>query len=494
MVQIQMKKCPYCGQEILAVAKKCKYCRKWIEPTELEKCPYCLELIPKGVDVCPLCNERIHPSDMSSKRDESPLQADTLSEPLPVKEKEDGVSDNTRKKRKKNTIIISSGIASIALCIALVCLISPTNTLIKQSDSSIEDAMQLHEFFFNNLGEPVKSLSDCEALSRRIKELTGKKYDFIEKNLDKCLPVSLSYDDAGHQVFHFSGTRNATSSPETYAVFYTDFNGKCGRFEVSTYIDGKQKSYKESPDVTGDYAEEVYEIREWIYEGIIASDYAIKDIEVTLYVDGPGHLDDAVKAVMHEKGKSNNVPMQGYVRWYASSSMLILNIPEKNDNWYFPLNTVMDENYTSLDLTMALDGFSEGNEESIKLLRTGSGRLSPIKTVSYDGRLYDNKHTYPIEMHLAIDSEDHSEERIMGYYFYKSKGRENFIQLNGKCYHGNSSSSIATLDLHSELDNADFSYETVGDLWMKPSMKGGSWIIHNDGGATKELLFDLAQK
>ena len=27
----ETKKCPFCGEEILAVAKKCKYCGEWLE-------------------------------------------------------------------------------------------------------------------------------------------------------------------------------------------------------------------------------------------------------------------------------------------------------------------------------------------------------------------------------------------------------------------------------------------------------------------------------
>lgn len=27
----ETKRCPYCGEEILAVAKKCKHCGEWIE-------------------------------------------------------------------------------------------------------------------------------------------------------------------------------------------------------------------------------------------------------------------------------------------------------------------------------------------------------------------------------------------------------------------------------------------------------------------------------
>ena len=33
------KHCPYCGEEILAVAKKCRYCGEWLDKTDMSDTP-----------------------------------------------------------------------------------------------------------------------------------------------------------------------------------------------------------------------------------------------------------------------------------------------------------------------------------------------------------------------------------------------------------------------------------------------------------------------
>lgn len=58
------KRCPYCGEEILAVAKKCKHCGEWLPEVETEvshrevPCPICGESINKNLEICPHCHER----------------------------------------------------------------------------------------------------------------------------------------------------------------------------------------------------------------------------------------------------------------------------------------------------------------------------------------------------------------------------------------------------------------------------------------------------
>lgn len=78
-----MKTCPYCGEEILAVAKKCKHCGEWLNNDEEQKeeivkvpCPICGEMIEEGATQCPHCNESIASEVMQKPVNEEASESD----------------------------------------------------------------------------------------------------------------------------------------------------------------------------------------------------------------------------------------------------------------------------------------------------------------------------------------------------------------------------------------------------------------------------------
>ncbi len=55
MEENQKKKCPFCGAEINAQAKKCRFCNNWLDE-EIE-CPFCAEKIKASAKKCRFCGE-----------------------------------------------------------------------------------------------------------------------------------------------------------------------------------------------------------------------------------------------------------------------------------------------------------------------------------------------------------------------------------------------------------------------------------------------------
>lgn len=85
MMEQQVKRCPYCGEEIMATAKKCKHCREWldVEKKEMEKvmvaCPVCGELIEEGCEQCPHCKEKTNSPNHAEKTIKSNKDQDSRS-------------------------------------------------------------------------------------------------------------------------------------------------------------------------------------------------------------------------------------------------------------------------------------------------------------------------------------------------------------------------------------------------------------------------------
>ena len=76
MTENETKTCPYCGETILAKAKKCRYCGEWLDEPQSEAkktkvCPVCGEEIDADATVCPECQENIDDYEKRQKTSKS---------------------------------------------------------------------------------------------------------------------------------------------------------------------------------------------------------------------------------------------------------------------------------------------------------------------------------------------------------------------------------------------------------------------------------------
>lgn len=69
----EIKFCPFCGGEILKIAKKCRHCGKWLPKEEqkaecesLKTCPFCLGQVSTNEKKCLHCGEWLDNSEQKS--------------------------------------------------------------------------------------------------------------------------------------------------------------------------------------------------------------------------------------------------------------------------------------------------------------------------------------------------------------------------------------------------------------------------------------------
>lgn len=68
MEENQKKKCPFCGAEINAQAKKCRFCNNWLD--DEISCPFCAEKIKASAKKCRFCGEWLPQNDSDKNEKE----------------------------------------------------------------------------------------------------------------------------------------------------------------------------------------------------------------------------------------------------------------------------------------------------------------------------------------------------------------------------------------------------------------------------------------
>ena len=144
------RRCPYCGEEILETAIKCKHCQSWIK----KKCPFCAEMIDSNLDRCPFCNSNL------KEVNEEPKESVQISK--------ESIKENKNKEQEKDTGLVDW---------------SSVNFFFKHPILSIIIiAIAVHIFGnpFSDLWRTVKE--DDETYCMKTKVLEGEKRTFCSKD------------------------------------------------------------------------------------------------------------------------------------------------------------------------------------------------------------------------------------------------------------------------------------------------------------------------
>ena len=509
----EMKICPNCGKEILAVAKKCKYCGTWIEPKHEFRCPVCCEVIPEDSVICPVCHERLRPD--PDPRPET-IVKESVPQPgpeqrkqpeSPAKPEKPEVSPSVRTEESHGTKNAPSKkwlygtLAGVVVLGLLAFLILRPRSV---DDSHYDDAKALHEWFFEHLGTHVESLSSSPELQARLTRLLGKTaVEGIEgllsnSSFDSEPNLGLSHDDVGLDIYILSGVRATGATQESFIVKYMDY-GESGSLYAATMLGGAHKQAEEKIEYPGMISPLV---KHYEYSGRIGFGNDSRKIDMNLWVDGPGVVGNEVRGFYRERGASDKYSLQGFVVGGEIASLHLEE--EESQDWFHPeFQFELPESIESVNNLKGdyLVNFGHDDDEdpdspqglygipvALTLDMADMDDGNPAFNMKYfSGKITGNGNARDIEMVLKISGEGNPDDSVSGYYRDLSKPSKRVFFKNGliEAYHG----ADWTLDLISKDGNECF---TLTFSWPLNGLEQveGAWTRLKDGAPKEPGKFD----